>query len=379
MKHIISFSMFLVFLLTSCKLPTEVAEKQSEEKGVYFIEHFPSISRLMQLKEDGKIIDVTPKDTMSILNGSLSPSGNYIAFSAANNIVFVDVFSDPSDFNPPDIGMYILDTRTMELNRIADFGYSPEWSSDEKWLYFSFQESNLMTGSDVTKDKVYAMNLESQNIYESDRLAVNGNANPTWLPTSPSIVYTANTQKNASVSYPDFAKLGIYSYDILSQSGHFLLQSDGLNYSNPCISPDGKFILYAIESGFERELVLSKMGQDIGEYMVVNKPDESFLVPRWSYDSRYFLLHTSMTVGFNEVVFSDAIYDTTGAKYKEIKIEDWFIGEMTWSETGDAVYIFRHPTVETPLFTQLVKYDLKNNKLSDVLYVTTNSVYFLSQ
>lgn len=380
MKRLIVFSVFLFFLLLWCgaleKFPVASPSKtDSGHKNFYFLEAFSGDLRLMQLGSNGEAKDITPDGILRVNGAALSPSGNYIALSGGKSNIIIDAYSDPTALNP-DIGIYILDTRTMKTKRVADLGYSPKWSLDEKWLYYKFQENKVMTGSDTTKDKVYAINLESQTIYTSDRLAENTSSTPTWLSARSSIVHTANTQEN--VSYARHKKTGIYIYDVLDQKGYFLLKSDELNYAYPLISPDGKFILYSVQKESERDLILSGLGEDISGYTIINQPGAFFGGPVWSNDSKYFLLHTSIMVGFNEEEASNAIYDTAGANYKEIKIDDWIISDMTWGETSNEVYILRVKPVKDPPFVQLVKYDVKRNKVSDVLYVTTNTIYFLS-
>lgn len=333
---------FLIISLLISSLSCSVPFQRSRHENFYILEYYSDNSKLLQVVGKDEIYDLTPSGVGGFISGaSLSPSEKYIAAGLEN-------------------GIYIIDVDTSEAIKVTEFGYFPDWSLDEKWLIFRFQENKFTTGSDITKDRVYAVNLESHMIYTPDRLAANGSSTPTWSPTTSSIVFTANTEEDVSTHG---RKTGFYSYNIHEQKGNFILESDQYSYTSPHISPDGQFILYTIIEGFDRSLVWSRLASDLNNYKVIKGPDENFGIPLWNKDSNLFILDSF-------------IYDNMGNKVMEIKMDDWFVNQVVWGDSGNYVYIARNKDPVISTIDQLVRYDIETGK-TEIVYGTTNAVYLL--
>jgi dipeptidyl aminopeptidase/acylaminoacyl peptidase len=339
MKHIYIALMLLFLSSLSCTLPFQ----NTEQKDFYFVEYFPDGPRLIQFVNKNEIYDLTPSKAEEITGASLSPSKRYIAYSLGLTN-----------------GIYVMNVETLESTQITDFGYHPDWSSDEKWLTFEFQENNHTTGSDITKDRVYAVNIENRTIYTPNRLADNYSVAASWSPKTSSIVYTSNTQENVS---QQTGKKGLYSYSTIEQEGNFILESNEYNYQNPFISPDGQFILYTIIDGSDRSLVLSQFDSELDKHTVISGPDQYFGLPQWSQDSEFFILDAF-------------IYDNVGNRITEIKMDNWYTGQIVWGNSNNQIFLCRYKDPIVSTVTQLVSYNMRTRKL-DVLYGTTNTVYLL--
>jgi len=286
---------------------------------------------------------VTPPELDGIRGGfTLSPTKRFLALA--------DVW-----------GIYVFEISTGKLERIANLGYSPIWSSDEKWIIFHSQENGVHP-----IDQVYAINLENKKIYVPDRVAHNI---PTysWSPTNTSIVFEANIKEGINYSTD---QTGIYTYDITREKGDFVLKDSDLSYFNPNISPNGKYILYEEHTHLHKgtKLILAKLTPQVNTIKVLYTGKPFYWNPIWSEDSKRF-----MTNGYGD---SDIlIFDYLGNQVDEIMMKEWVIQDMTWGENG-IIYILRFPDEYSPYstFSQIVEINLRT-KHEKVLYESKNAIY----